>query len=182
MLRQNMPVSLHKYLVILFTLWALFALGCSADQSTSIPADFFFVMDVQNADKEAAQNINIRINARGEAEFEIYDTGGVIHYDPNDIVIYDAEQVVETGKFELSDAELEQLWNAINANKFFELETESQMAIGHSYAFIMVEADGRRHQVDNIGLEMPEVRALVETIDAIMPEGINLEYGEGYVP
>jgi len=89
---------------------------------------------------------------------------------------------VETGKFELSDAELEQLWIAIKANKFFELETESQMAIGHSYAFIMVEADGKRHQVDNIGLEMPEMRALVETINAILPEGINLEYGEGYVP
>ena len=97
-------------------------------------------MDVQSADKETAQNINIRINAKGEAEFAIYDTGGVIHYDPND------------------------------------------MAICHSYAFIMIEANGQRHQIDNIGMEAPEIRALVEVMNTLMPGGINLEYGEGYMP
>ena len=180
---QNRFGLLYKYLVILFTLVvAFFAGGCSADQNTSVPAGFFFVMDVQSDNKEAAQNINIRVNAKGEAEFEIYDTGGVIQYDLNDMVTYDAEQIVETGKFDLSDAGLEKLWNAINDNKFFELTEDYRMAIGYSYAFIMIEADGQRHQVDNIGMEIPEIRALVEAIDTIMPEGVNLEYGEGYVP
>jgi hypothetical protein len=160
----------------------ILATGCSTNNKSSIPTDFFFVMDVQSADKDAAQNINIRINAKGEAEFEIYDTGGVIHYDLNDMVIYDADQILETGKFDLDETELEKLWDAINDNKFFELTEDYRMAIGHSYAFIMIEADGLRHQVDNIGMEVPEIRALVEVIDAILPEGINIEYGKGYVP
>ena len=174
---------LYRYLVILFTLvGALFAGGCSANQKTSLPADFLFVMDVQSANKEAAQNVNIRINAKGEAEFEIYDTGGVIQYDLNDRVIYNGEQIVETGKFELSYAELDKLWNAINENRFFKLTEDYRMAIGHSYAFIMIEADGQSHKVNNIGMEIPEIKAIVEATDAIMPEGINLDYGKGYVP
>jgi hypothetical protein len=171
-----------KYPIILLALSMILATGCSANDKSNIPADFSFIMDARTTDKKMAQNINIRINAKGEAEFEIYDTGGVIRYDPNDIVIYDADQIVETGKFEISDAQLEKLWKTINDNRFFELTEDYRMAIGHSYAFIMIEADGRRHQVDNIGMEVSEIRALVETVNAINPEGISIEYGEGYVP
>lgn len=174
---------LYRYLVILFTLvGALFVGGCSADQTANVPSDFYFVMDARSANKETAQNINIRINAKGETEYEIYNTGGVIQYDLNDMVIYDGEQIVETGKFELSYAELDKLWNSINENRFFKLTEDYRMAIGHSYAFIMIEADGQSHKVDNIGMEIPEIKAIVEAIDAIMPEGINLDYGEAYVP
>jgi hypothetical protein len=57
-----------------------------------------------------------------------------------------------------------------------------RMAMGLSCAFILIEADGDRHIVDNIGMEVPEVRAIVEATDAIMPEGIELGYGEGFLP
>jgi hypothetical protein len=171
-----------KYPIIMLALSLILATGCSTSDKSNIPADFFFVMDVQSADNEVAQNINIRINGRGEAEFEIYETGGTIRYDQNDMVIYDADRVVGTGKFDLSDAELEKLWNAINDNKFFELTEDYRMAIGHSYAFIMIEANGQRHQIDNIGMEVPEIKALVEVMNTLMPAGVNLEYGEGYVP
>ena len=139
-------------------------------------------MDVHSADHRTAQNINIRINAKGEAEIDAYETGGVIRYDVNDIVTYEADQVVKSSRFQVSNPELEQLWQRINKNNFFGLTDDYHMAIGHSYAFIMVEANGRKHMVDNIGMEVPEIRSLVEVIDAIMPEGIDLEYGEGYVP
>jgi hypothetical protein len=139
-------------------------------------------MDVRSAERGSAQHINVQINAKGKGQYDVYDSGGEIRYDLNDIVTYDADQVVKTGKFDLSNAELGQLWDAINQNRFFELETKYQMAMGHSYTFIMVEADGRKHMVDNIGVEVPEIGALVEATDALMPNRIDLDYGEGYVP
>jgi len=36
--------------------------------------------------------------------------------------------------------------------------------------------------VDNIGVEVPEIKAIVEATNTIMPEGVNLDYGEGFVP
>jgi hypothetical protein len=36
--------------------------------------------------------------------------------------------------------------------------------------------------VDNIGVEVPEVRAIVDATDSIMPEGVELDYGEGFPP
>ena len=35
---------------------------------------------------------------------------------------------------------------------------------------------------DNIGMEVPEIRAIVEATNAVMPEGVDLDYGEGYLP
>jgi hypothetical protein len=44
----------------------------------------------------------------------------------------------------------------------------------------MVEADGMQHKVDNIGLEVPQIRTIVETVAAMLPSGVDIEYGEGY--
>lgn len=51
------------------------------------------------------------------------------------------------------------------------------MAMGHAYAFFMVEANGRRHQVFNIGMEVSEIKAFVEATESILPEAVELEYG-----
>jgi len=177
----NISARRFKHLVILFVLGTLLTSGCSMDNTDSFPSDFSFLMDARSADKETALNINVRINAKGNAEYDLYETGGAIRYDLNDIVMYDANQVVSSGTFKLSKAELTQLWDAINTNRFFDLEDAYQMALGHSYAFIMIEANGKKHKVDNIGVELPEVRALVEAVSAFMPEGMELEYGEGYI-
>ena len=56
------------------------------------------------------------------------------------------------------------------------------MEIGLSYAFVVVQADGQRHIVDNIGMEVPEMRAIMEATDAILPKEVNLEYGDGHTP
>lgn len=179
----NISTRLLKYqAVILLFIGMMLVNGCSANETSSVPSDFSFLMDVRSAERGSAQHINIQINAKGKGQYDVYDSGGEIRYDLNDIVTYDADQVVKTGKFDLSNAELGQLWDAINQNRFFELETKYQMAMGHSYAFIMVEADGRKHMVDNIGVEVPEIGALVEATDALMPNRIDLDYGEGYVP
>jgi hypothetical protein len=67
------------------------------------------------------------------------------------------------------------LWKTINDNHFFELDQNYQMAIGHSYAFIKVDADGQSHQVFNIGMEVPEIRAFVEVIQTLLPAEVNVE-------
>jgi hypothetical protein len=159
--------------------------ACSSqDRANSVPSDFVFVMDVSGVEDDlaGALHLNMRINAKGRGYVEYYDSEGTIRYDLNGMVIYDRDQIVKTEKFRLTDEELGQLWDVLNKNHFFELEEAYQAAIGHSYAFIMVEANGRQHQVDNIGVEVPEIRAIVESTEKIVPEDINFEYGEGFKP
>ena len=139
-------------------------------------------MDVGTSELGSTSHVHIIIDSEGRGQFEVYDSEGVIHYDQNDIVTYDKDQVLITGKFNLTPDEQERLWTAIQQNQFFDLTDDYRMSIGHSYAFIMIEADGKKHIVDNIGMEVQEVMALVEATDAIVPEELDLDYGEGYVP
>lgn len=175
-------LRLRKLPAIFITVIILLVTGCSSNKTAAVPSDFLFLMDVGSAGAGTAINISITIDTAGMAQYEYYDTGGVIQYDLSDKVTYNAEQVVKSGKFRLNNAELEQVWDSINENGFFDLTEDYRMALGSSYAFIMIEADGRKHMVDNVGMEVPEIRALVETIAALMPEGVDMEYGEGYVP
>ena len=175
-------MSLLKYLFVLVTLCLVVTSGCSGDDNSDIPADFLFVMDVRSAEIGTAQHVNIQINAHGAGRYERYDTGGVIQGGENDMVVYRVDQVVEKGKFKLDEDELSRLWGAINANNFFELTGDYRMAMGHAYAFIMVEADGHRHQVFNIGMEVDEIKAILEATQSILPEEVEIEYGSGIVP
>lgn len=174
----------QKHLIILLILGLFFITGCATKGISSVPSDFFFIMDVKSAGafEGCALHVNIEIDSKGKGRYETYDTGCAITYDPNHMVTHKRSQVVKSGNFKLSDAELERLWETINHNNFFELRDDYRMAMGFSYAFIMIEADGNRHTIDNIGMEVPEVRAIVEATDAILPEGVNLDYGEGHIP
>jgi len=171
--------------IFIVVLLCLAVSSCSVEDSPGrVPSDFAFVMDVRSTEDDLGENIhvNIRIDARGKGQFEYYDSGSSISYDLDDIVTYDASQVVRSGKFKLTDEELGQLWDLLDKNHFFELEEHYQIALGHSFAFIMVDANHKRYRVDNIGLEVPEIRAIVEGTSAILPETINFEYGEGVGP
>jgi hypothetical protein len=172
---------LKKFLIIaLFFLVGISA--CSGiDSASPVPMDLVFVMDVRSADEDLADSthVNIRIDDRGRGQFEYYDTGGTIHYDLDKIVTYEPGQIVKSGNFKLTDKELAQLWNILNENNFFVLLEDYRAAIGHSYAFIMVEANGERYIVDNIGIEVPEIRTIVEEIRRILPQEIKFEYGKG---
>jgi hypothetical protein len=172
----------RKYLLVLLILGVTLATGCAPKNLSAVSADFSFVMDTRSAEAGTANNVHIKINAKGEGQYDYYDTRGAIRYDLNHIVTYQADQVLKSGKFKLSQAELEQLWQAVNQNNFFELRGDYRMEMGLSYAFVMIQADGQRHIVDNIGMEVPEMRAIVEATDAIVPEDVHLEYGEGFTP
>jgi len=171
--------------IFIVVLLCLAVSSCSVEDSPGrVPSDFAFVMDVRSTEDDLGENIhvNIRIDARGKGQFEYYDSGSGIRYDLHDIVTYDASQVVKSGKFKLNNKELAQLWNILNENHFFELEEHYQIALGHSFAFIMVDANHKRYMVDNIGLEVPEIKAIVEAMGTLLPQKIKFEYGEGMVP
>ena len=155
--------------------------ACSKNQANTVPSDFSLMMDVRMADHSIARNINIRIDAAGQGNYEVYNTGGTIQYDQRGIVRYDPRQVVKKGKFNLSKVELERIWDAINENKFFKLSDDYRMEIGYSYAFIMVQAGEKQHKVDNIGVEVPEVRAIVETVRDVVPQDLDFDYVKDFV-
>ena len=171
-------------LLSLLILGTILITGCATKSASPVPSDFLFIMDVKSAGDfdGCAVHVNIRIDNNGRGKYETYDTECAIEYDLDQMVTYEQSQVLETDRFHLSNIELERLWEAINQNNFFELTDDYRMAMGFSFAFIVVEADGRRHIVDNIGMEIPEIKAIVEATDAIMPEGVNLDYGEGFLP
>lgn len=181
--QNNSMALLKKHAASLLVLTTMILLtACSRQVAENVPSDFYIMMDVHDADGDTAQNINIRIHANGKVDYDIYETGGVIYYDENDIVRYEKSQIVQDGTFRLTAGELKRLWETIEDNEFFELSDKYQMQIGHSYAFVLIEANGKTHMVDNIGMEVPGMRALVETVATMMPDGIDIEYGEGYVP
>jgi len=155
--------------------------SCIGDERSVIPADFLLIVDAQSAGQDA-ENVNVRIDAGGKGRYERYKTGGVIRSDVNGVVTYEADQVRASGEFKVSSQSLQKLWAAIAENGFFELTGDYRMAIGHSYAFILVEGAGRRHQVFNVGMEVPEIGAIVEATVSVLPDGAALEYRGGYLP
>ena len=174
----------QKILPALFIFGTLWLIGCRPKSTANVPSDFLFIMDVKSAGafEGCDEHVNIKIDSNGRGRYELYDTDCAIEYDTNHMVTYKRSQVLETGTLKIGGTELEGLWEAINQNNFFNLTEDYRMAIGFSYAFIVVQADGQQHTVDNIGMEVPEVRAIVEATDTLMPERFNLDYGEGFLP
>lgn len=156
--------------------------GCSQNPASNIPSDFYFLLDIRSADPGSTQNIHIQIDASGEGTYQYYDTGGVIQYDLDRVVTFDDDQVVKDGAFRCSPTELARLWQAIQDQQFFSLTDDYEMALGQSYAFLLVQADGQKHMVNNIGMEVPEIREIVEAARQLLPAGVKLDYGEGYIP
>jgi hypothetical protein len=180
-LRWEESTVFFRYLFIFSSLCLLLVGGCVGDDGSDVPADFSVIVDAESAG-EPGQHINIRINATGDGRYDLYDTGGAIRGDANGLVTYEASQVVESGEFHVNEGARKRLWDAIEDNHFFGLTEDYRMAIGHSYGFIVVEANDRRHQVFNIGMKVPEIQAIIEATERVLPEGLDLEYREGYLP
>ena len=78
------PLCRVQTVLILIWLCLLMAAGCSTASMRGVPADFRFVMDAGSAGSGTGQNVNIRIDAKGQGRYEVYDTGGSIEFDEND--------------------------------------------------------------------------------------------------
>ena len=171
---------------ILFFLLALFitltAACTSQEKPAAVPADFVFVLDARGRENQprGSQHFHILIDSHGAGRFEGYDPQGVLHYDMNKMVTYDPSQVVRTGTFELTNKELNRIISLLDENHFFALKESYQMELGDSYAFLMVQMNGQQHIVDNIGMDVPEIRAIVEGVNIFLPDEIDLQYGKGF--
>lgn len=176
---ERLIPNFKQRFILLILCFAAISACTAKDNTNSVPSDFMLVMDAHSGQNDL--NVNIRINAHGAGHFEYYDPGGVIQYDANDIVMYSANQVVKSGEFQLTQSELEQLWDTLKKNRFFELDGHYQMQLGYSYAFILLQANDQRHVVNNMGREVSEIRAIVEEADKLFPEEISLEYRKGFI-
>jgi hypothetical protein len=97
----------------------------------------------------------------------IYDSGGAIVHDEHGMVVFSQDQVLEEGTFKLTLSERRRLWQSIQDSAFFELIEDYRMSIGGAYAFLVVDTNGKTHTVDNIGMDIPEVEKIIETLNAM---------------
>ena len=165
---------------VIFSFIILTITSCQS-QETMVPSDFSLLINVRSA-RGFTNHYHILIDATGRATYKLYDTGGTIEYDTDGMIKVPITKIVETGKFELNQQQLNKLQRALEKNAFFTLERDYQMAIGHSFAFVHATMDGQQHTVDNIGMEVPELRAIVSTVQQILPTKIKIDYGEGFKP
>ena len=173
----------RKFLFFLLALSLALSDACTPkEKSAAVPADFVFVLDARGRENQlrGSQHFHILIDSQGAGRFEGYDPQGVLHYDMNKMVTYDPSQVVRTGTFELTNKELNRIITLLKENHFFALKESYQMELGDSYAFLMVHMNGQQHIVDNIGMEVPEIKAIVEGVNIFLPDEIDLQYGKGF--
>ena len=176
-----MQISKTIFSLMILMLCAVGISGCVTELNSNVPSDFSLTLDAYSA-RQQQKNVNIQIDAQGKGHYEIYNNGGVIRMDEDSKVVYERSQVTESGNFQLSAKQADDLWGTINKNYFFQLTDDYRMQIGLSYAFIQVEANGQIHQVDNIGMEVPEIRAIVEIVNSMLPSEASIVYRDGQMP
>lgn len=170
-----------RYLLITGSICLLLIVGgCSGSITNNIPADFVLIVDADSAVRDV-ENINIQISAKGKGRYQCYNTRGAIRFDTTNMITYKPDQVTATGEFRVEQKALEKLWKMIEENHFFKLSGDYTRSIGLSYGFIVVRGEGRKHQVFNIGMEVPEIRAIIEATNKVLPKEIGLVYRKGYL-
>jgi hypothetical protein len=169
-----------KILLVIAVLSVIQLIGCTGKE-TGIPDDFSFLINVRST-QGYTNHYHIEIDSLGKGSYILYDTEGSIEYKTDGMIVVPLFKTIERGKFDLTQQQLSSLLRVVEENSFFTLEEAYQMSLGHSFAFIAVTLDGQTHQVDNIGMEVPELRAIVSGVQGLLPARINIDYGEGFVP
>ena len=148
------------------------------------------------------QNINNEINKDNNLEypqdFEIYATAG--SYVPwADIyrleintngeatysIVYAEDKHEGNGEwttisqFELTENEMDQIWDAVEANDFFSLDSYyTGSAADGTFAYVMITAEGETNTVKTENIPVPQLDNIVNTINSFTPGEYDLFYND----
>ena len=148
---------------ILFCL--LFAAAPPLALAQDIPDDLKVVATSGGLAPGAGHTV-IRIGADGQ--------GTYLRFDSSDI----EASAARSSSFALSNAELEQLWQAIEANDFFNLQPEhaNEEILDRTFAKLTIIADGNEHTVSTRNIAVDGFDAIMATINDLTPGDDDLNY------
>lgn len=118
------------------------------------------------------ENRTVRISSDGTGIYERYIPSAV------------GEPPLEEQSFSLDAAELDELWQAVQDNDFFNLNPEySNPEIGdRTYARLVIRANGTTHEVTTQNIAVPPFDDIVAEIQALTPPGVELIYDTSDTP
>ncbi|MGD8780558.1 MAG: T9SS type A sorting domain-containing protein [Ignavibacteria bacterium] len=148
--------------VISFLLFASFSLIFGQN---NIPEDFD-ILAVAGGTSPWTENAVLHITANGQSEY--------VRFIPGDV----GEPPLEEKDFTLSASELDQIWQSIQNNDFFNLATDysDSLVTGTTFARLTVRANGITHEVRTQNVTLSEFDNIILTINNVTPSTYNLVY------
>jgi hypothetical protein len=112
------------------------------------------------------ENVSLRIAVSGQSTFTRYVPSAV------------GEPPIEENSFILTGVELEQIWQAIQDNDFFNINGEhSNPDIeDRTFAHLIVRANGNTHEVTTQNIAVPAFDNIMAVINGVTPPGNELKY------
>lgn len=128
----------------------------------AVPADLLILGSAGGA--EPWEEISsLRIAADGSGSFARYASSAI------------GAPVLETQTFSLSQAQLMQIWQAIQTNNFFNLTSQSHSSIiGRTFARLTVRANSVTHQVITKNIAVAQFDNIVSAINNATPANVDL--------
>ena len=111
-------------------------------------------------------NAAIRIDAEGHSVYSQFISNAV------------ALQPLDVQEFTLTETQVNQIWEAIQDNDFFNLDTETinEEIQDRTFAWLLVTADGNTHQVYTRNIPYEPFDTIVNTINEATPDTLDLIY------
>ena len=131
----------------------------------AVPPDLEIIADAGGLVPDG-ENVNIRISADGSARYT--------RYIPSTI----GDPPIEENSFQLTPQQLEQLWQSIQDNDFFNLAPEHNAPATDdgAYVHLIVRANAVAHTVDAENIAVAALENIISVINSLTPAGNNLEY------
>ncbi|MBN2029142.1 chitobiase/beta-hexosaminidase C-terminal domain-containing protein [bacterium] len=112
------------------------------------------------------ESINILIIHNGEGHYSRYISGG------------DPIEPLEESAFTLTGEALEQIWQSVQENDFFNLNNcyADTNIFDRTFAHLIVWANGSGHDVSTMNMAVPAFDAIMDTINSVIPYAYVLKY------
>ncbi len=117
-------------------------------------------------------NVTIRIDAEGHSVYTRFISDAV------------GLQPLDVREFTLTETQVNQIWEAIQDNDFFNLDVVSINGEiqDRTFAWLLVIADGNTHQVYTRNISYEPFDTIVNTINEVTPDTLNLVYDTSVPP